>query len=81
LEEAPLRFLADDKNHGSPWHELLHSKAFEKAMDVVPELRAKVTDLAAKAIDKLPTSNITPNIGGGSSQSAANGYGGDKPHT
>ena len=38
LEEAPLR-LMDTENHGSPWHELLNSAAFIKALEIVPELR------------------------------------------
>lgn len=48
LEEPPLRLLADEKNHGSPYHELVFSKAFEKAMAIVPELREKVRDIASK---------------------------------
>jgi len=52
MEEPPLRLLADEKNHGSPWHELIHSKAFERAVELVPELRAKVIDIASKAKTK-----------------------------
>ncbi|TGN93128.1 hypothetical protein [Burkholderia sp. USMB20] len=57
IEEAPLRLLADEKNHGSPWHELVHSKAFEKAIELVPELRAKVIDIAGKSKAKAEPSD------------------------
>ncbi len=36
LEEAPLRFV-DNDNHGSPWHELISSPAFQKAINEIPE--------------------------------------------
>lgn len=45
LEEAPLR-LVEGISHGSPWHELITSEAFQKAMASVPELKKKFIDLA-----------------------------------
>jgi len=44
LEEAPLR-LVEETTHGSPWHELVSSKAFQSAMDKVPSLRQKFLDI------------------------------------
>ncbi|MEX3929689.1 hypothetical protein AB4Y36_37760 [Paraburkholderia sp. BR10936] len=58
MEEAPLRLLADEKNHGSPWRELVHSKAFERAVELVPELRAKVIDIAGKAKAKTESTDV-----------------------
>ncbi|MFM0002653.1 hypothetical protein PQR57_16655 [Paraburkholderia dipogonis] len=66
LEEAPLRLLADDKNHGSPWHELVNSKAFLKAMSMVPELREKVVDLAGRAATNKSASDSSANTAGDS---------------
>ncbi|WP_114946148.1 hypothetical protein [Microvirga calopogonii] len=37
LEEAPLR-LVELETHGSPWHELLKSAEFKKALELVPGL-------------------------------------------
>ncbi|CAE6938294.1 hypothetical protein R69608_05083 [Paraburkholderia nemoris] len=67
LEEAPLRLLADDKNHGSPWHELVNSKAFLKAMSMVPELREKVVDLAGKTASNKGAPDASSNTTGDSS--------------
>lgn len=40
FDEAPLR-LVEDISHGSPWHELVNSDAFRKAMDMFPDLKNK----------------------------------------
>jgi len=48
LEEPPLR-LVESETHGSPWHELIASDAFMKALELVPELKEKCT--------KLPTAS------------------------
>lgn len=48
LEEAPLR-LVESSTHGSPWHELVNSAAFAKAMDTVPELRDKLAEVSKSA--------------------------------
>jgi len=50
VEEAPLR-LVEDSSHGSPWHELISSPEFRKAIDSIPELRDKFIDLAKKGMD------------------------------
>lgn len=50
LEEAPLRLL-DDTIHGSPWHELINSDAFTKALDVFPELKKTFVDVARGAVE------------------------------
>lgn len=52
LEEAPLR-LVESTSHGSPWHELVGSDAFKKAVDAVPELRDKFADITKSAIGSL----------------------------
>jgi len=52
LEEAPLR-LVEDITHGSPWHELISSKGFQKAIDTVPELKETFIDISKKGLDKI----------------------------
>lgn len=52
LEEAPLRLVESD-NHGSPWHELFSSTAFQKAMNSVPELKEKFIEIAKHGITSL----------------------------
>lgn len=47
LEEAPLR-LVEDETHGSPWHELINSDAFKKALDKVPDLGATFAKINLK---------------------------------
>lgn len=49
LEEAPLRLVETD-THGSPWHELFSSNAFQKAMQTVPELKDKFIEIAKEGI-------------------------------
>lgn len=46
LEEAPLR-LVEHESFGSPWHELLNSPAFQRAMEKSPELKSDVLRIAA----------------------------------
>ena len=52
LEESPLR-LVESSTHGSPWHELMNSSAFAKAMDTVPELRDKLAEVSKSAFSTL----------------------------
>lgn len=52
LEEAPLRLVESD-NHGSPWHELFASKAFQNAMNTVPELKDKFIEIAKEGVTTL----------------------------
>lgn len=63
LEEAPLR-LVEDTTHGSPWHELINSDAFTKALDVIPELKKTFLDVAKGTSDliKPVTSKIEKEI-------------------
>lgn len=52
LEEPPLR-LVESETHGSPWHELIASDAFMKALELVPELAdkcAKLPQSGAKSV-------------------------------
>ncbi|MBO9535210.1 hypothetical protein [Herbaspirillum sp.] len=51
LEEAPLR-LVESETHGSPWHELISSAAFQKAIGVVPELKDKFVEIAKTGMQK-----------------------------
>ncbi len=50
LDEAPLR-LMETSTHGSPWHELVNSKAVEKAFEVMPELKDQVYTLLRDGIN------------------------------
>lgn len=52
LEEAPLR-LVESTSHGSPWHELMTSPAFQTAIDTVPEFKESVLDIFKKGADSL----------------------------
>lgn len=52
LEEAPLR-LVENSSHGSPWHELVNSPAFARALDTVPELRDKLAEVSKSAFAAL----------------------------
>ena len=52
LEEAPLR-LVESSSHGSPWHELVNSLAFAKAVHAVPELRDKLAEISKSALATL----------------------------
>jgi hypothetical protein len=52
LEEAPLRFV-DNENHGSPWHELFSSPAFQKALNEIPEFRDKFIKVAKEGVGSL----------------------------
>ena len=61
LEEAPLR-LVEDISHGSPWHELVASDAFQKALAIVPELKDKFIELAkATFTDKSESKKVPTN--------------------
>lgn len=52
VEEAPLR-LIDDGSHGSPWHELVSSDAFRKALELVPEFRDKFIEVYKDGAEKI----------------------------
>lgn len=52
LEEAPLRLVESD-THSSPWHELISSPQFQKALETLPELRDKFIELAKDGISAL----------------------------
>ncbi|MDD2161755.1 hypothetical protein N1078_14320 [Pseudomonas sp. MIL19] len=60
LEEAPLRFV-DDENHGSPWQELISSKQFQSAMDIVPELKDKFINITKTSLESLTQDRRTSN--------------------
>lgn len=53
LEEAPLR-LVEHESYGSPWHELTASPAFQKALSIVPDLKAKYLSLLPPALRGSP---------------------------
>lgn len=56
LDEAPLRLVGDD-NFSSPFHEFFSSKAFQSALQNVPELKDKFNDIVKSGIDKLPSAS------------------------
>lgn len=55
LEEAPLR-LVESETHGSPWHELISSAAFRKAIESIPEFRDKFIEVTKAGLSTLKTS-------------------------
>jgi len=61
LEEAPLR-LVEDISHGSPWHELVASEAFQKALATVPELKDKFIELAKATLADKPAPKKVPAV-------------------
>lgn len=52
LEEAPLRLIGNTE-HGSPWHELISSDAFQKALELVPGFRDKFIEVTKFGISKI----------------------------
>ncbi|MDD5392445.1 MAG: hypothetical protein PHE17_05460 [Thiothrix sp.] len=52
LEEAPLR-LMEQTTHGSPWHELITSEVFRKAMDQIPELKDQFIEITKTGISSI----------------------------
>ncbi|SOE35897.1 hypothetical protein [Delftia acidovorans] len=52
LEEPPLR-LVSSEDHGSPWHELISSDAFNKALSQVPELKEKFFQLSREGLSSV----------------------------
>lgn len=55
LEEAPLR-LVESETHGSPWHELVSSEAFRKAIESIPEFRDKFIEITKAGLSSLNAS-------------------------
>lgn len=52
LEEAPLRLIGNTE-HGSPWHELISSDAFQDALKIAPDLRDKFIEVTKLGLSKL----------------------------
>lgn len=52
LEEAPLR-LVGNTEHGSPWHELISSDAFQEALKFIPGFRDKFIEVAKAGLSKV----------------------------
>lgn len=57
LEEAPLR-LMEQTTHGSPWHELVTSEAFRKAMDQIPELKDQFVEITKTGLSSITRTPI-----------------------
>jgi gas vesicle protein len=57
LEEAPLRLIGNAE-YGSPWHELISSDAFQKAISQIPELKDKFVEIAKNGMSKIGNLNI-----------------------
>lgn len=55
LEEAPLR-LVEGTTHGSPWHELMTSPAFQEAIETVPKFRDTLVDILKRGAETVTTS-------------------------
>jgi hypothetical protein len=49
VEEPPLR-LVEENSHGSPWHELISSPEFQKAMNNMPELKDKFIEVVKEGM-------------------------------
>jgi len=62
LEEAPLRLLEKD-TPGSPWHELISSPQFEKALDKIPELKDKFISITNTIINESKKEKTNKNTG------------------
>jgi hypothetical protein len=62
LEEAPLR-LVEQENHGSPWHEFFESEGFQKALELVPELKHSFLEFSRNGLHKVKASIVDPGIG------------------
>lgn len=58
LEEAPLRFM-EGKEHGSPWHEMVSSPQFQRALESIPELRDKFIEITKSGISVLAKNSRT----------------------
>lgn len=54
LEEAPLRLVESDP-HGSPWHELLESTSFQKALINIPGLKDQFLNVINKSTKTIKT--------------------------
>lgn len=54
VEEAPLRLMEQD-TPGSPWHELINSPQFARALELVPDLKNKFFDLTKKSFESAVT--------------------------
>lgn len=50
LEEAPLRLVATEKDHGSPVSEFMNSPIVRDAIKVIPDFSEKVIALAGKSL-------------------------------
>jgi hypothetical protein len=59
LEEAPLRLIGATE-HGSPFHELISSDAFLKAMEAVPALKTKFIDVFKQSLPGGSKLEVTP---------------------
>lgn len=51
LDEQPLR-VVDPSTPGSPWHDLMSSRAVTEAIKLVPNFVGQVKDLATKVLEK-----------------------------
>lgn len=55
LEEPPIRLLEGAGLYNSPMHEFIDSKAFQKAIETMPALRERLTDLVSQIKSRPPT--------------------------
>lgn len=59
LEEPPIRLLEGAGLYNSPMHEFIDSKAFQKALETMPALRERLSDLVTH-IKSRPTTSRQP---------------------
>jgi hypothetical protein len=53
LDELPLRLVEHD-SHGSPWHELLSSETFKRAVQSIPGFATQLKKYASEALASPP---------------------------
>ena len=76
LEEAPLR-LIETETPGSPWHELIRSTGFIRALETLPELRNELTGILS-TVPAAMLATAERKTASGKRSSAANESGEDE---
>jgi hypothetical protein len=63
LDEAPLR-LVESEHHGSPWAEMLNSKAVKEAVKIAPDLPARIMGIVNETLQqaKIVTAGTTSSL-------------------
>lgn len=61
LEEAPLRMIESDPSHGGPWHELIASEGFKRALETSTDLAERAYGIALSALPSKLTRSKAAN--------------------